>query len=258
MNLSMQRLLQLRLPARLAVLGVLATLSLGAVALPATALAAPLSCDLHCVITYGDARIAERQTALTKLSGAISDRAKDNHITADQANSLQADVTTNKNGLATLKTKLDAETVATAARQDVKSIYEQFRIFAVVLPRDYRTLELDVEIQVAHKLKDLEATLQSAVNGAPSNVKDQVTALYNDYVMQVSNAEAQIDAGQGELPQLTPGNFNTNQTAYKTALTNLRNDVHTASKDLHQAGKDLHQISELLKGSSKATPTATP
>lgn len=254
----MKRLVFFHMPARLATLGMLAALVAGVAALPATALAAPRVCDLHCVISYGDARIIERQAALTKLDTAITDRAQATHITSDQANSLHADVTTNSNGLGALKTKLDAETVVSAARQDVKAIYEQFRIYAVVLPRDYRTLELDIEINVAHKLKDLESKLQNAVDGAPSGIKDQLTTLYNDYVTQVSNAEAQIDAAQGELPQLTPANFNTNSTGYKTALTNLRNDVHTASKDLHQASKDLHAMSKLLKGSGGATATATP
>lgn len=254
----MKRLLSFHVSARRAALGVLAVLSLGGVALPATALAAPRICDLHCVITYGDARITERQEALTKLSNAISDRAEDKHITNDQANSLRADVNTNQSGLAALKTKLDAETTVSAARQDVKDVYEQFRIYAVVLPRDYRTLELDIEINVAQKLKSLEPKLQSAIDGAPSSMKDQLTTLYNDYVTQVSNAEGQIDAAQGELPQLTPANFNTNQTGYKTALTNLRSDVRTASKDLHQAAKDLHMMSELLTGSGGATATTTP
>lgn len=254
----MKRLLSFHLTMRRAALGALAVLSLGVVALPATALAAPGICDVHCVISYGDARISERQAALTKLGSAISERTSDKHITSDQANALQADVTTNQTGLEALKTKLDAETDATAARRDVKAIYEQFRIYAVVLPRDYRTLELDIEINVAHKLKDLEPRLQSAINGAPSSIKDQLTTLYNDYVTQVANAEAQIDAAQGELPQLTPANFNTNQTGYKTALANLRNDVHMGSKDLHQAGKDLHTIAKLLKGVGGTAPTATP
>lgn len=254
----MKRLQSFHWPVRQMMLGALVALTLGVLAVPATALAAPHLCDVHCVITFGDTRITERQAALTKLGSAIAERAKDAHITSDQANSLQADVTTNQTGLAALKSKLDAETQASAARQDVKDIYEQFRIYAVVLPRDYRTLELDIEINVAHKLKDLESKLQDAINGAPSGIKDQLTTLYNDYVLQVSNAEAQIDAAQGELPQLTPTNFNTDQTGYKTALTNLRNDVHTAAKDLHQAGKDLHQMSQLLKDAGGAAPTATP
>ncbi|HEX8034972.1 MAG TPA: hypothetical protein VF510_14040 [Ktedonobacterales bacterium] len=257
----MKRFLSFHWPVRLALLGALVALVallLGGVVLPATVLAAPRICDVHCVITYGDTRITERQAALAKLGSAISDRAKDKHITSDQANSLQSDVATNQTGLAALKTKLDAETQASAARQDVKNIYEQFRIYAVVLPRDYRTLELDIEINVGHTLKDLEPKLQTAIDSAPSGIKDQLTSLYNDYVLQVANAEGQIDAAQGQLPELTPTNFNTNQTGYKTALTNLRNDVHTASKDLHQAGKDLHQMRELLKGAGGTAPTATP
>jgi len=60
-----------RLPRRLAALGILSALA-ASVLLPAAALAAPAQAgacggDVKCIIAFGDARIAERQAALTKL-----------------------------------------------------------------------------------------------------------------------------------------------------------------------------------------------
>lgn len=263
----MKRSLSLRLIALSTALGALAVLGLGATALAAhaqpgipavavTATGTPHACDLACVIAFGDQRIADRQAALTKLSGAVHAHASDGTLTADQANTLQADITTNANGLAALKTKLDGETVATAARADVKDIYEQFRIFAVVLPRDYRQIEADIALNVTAKLKGLEPVIQSAISSAPSGIQAQLTTLYNDYTSQVTNAESQNDAAQAALPTLTPASFNANEAAYKTAEKNLTTDIQISRKDLHQAAKDLHQIAQLLKGSGVSAPKA--
>src|SRR6516164_9494061 len=109
------------------------------VLLPTTALAATSNCaakDVKCVITFGDQQIAARITALNKLSGVVTDDHNKKLIDDDHATSIQSDITTNINGLNALKTTLDAETSATNARQDVEKIYTQFRIYAVVLPRD--------------------------------------------------------------------------------------------------------------------------
>ena len=250
-----------------AALGVLTTLALGAPS-SATVLAAPRAalaasdttptatphtpCNLQCVIAFGDARIAERLTSLSKLNASVSARQSDATINSDQANALHADVSTNTAGLTSLKAKLDAETVESAARGDVKNIYEQFRIYAVVMPRDYRLLELDVEINIKDKLKALEPVIQAAIAGAPSGAQAQLTTLYNDYTMQVANAESQIDAAQGLYATLTPANYDTNKSGYDSDYTNYHNDIQTARKDLKAAGSDLHQIAQVLKANGAA------
>src|SRR5713226_4579065 len=157
-----------RMPKRFAAIGILSLLALGAF-IPATALAAgPTSqkcaaTGTHCWITLGDQLIAERQTSLTNLGSKITRRLNDQLITSDQASVLQADVSTNASGLAALQTKLNAETNAPAARQDVVNIFLQFRIYAVVLPRDYRRLYLDIAVNVDAKLRGLSEKLKQAI-----------------------------------------------------------------------------------------------
>src|SRR5579871_245832 len=119
---------------------VFAVLALGAL-IPATAFAASPTAtkcaanDTQCFITLGDQLISARQASLNTLSGKVTDRLNQQLISSDDANVLQADITTNEQGLTALQNKLNGETSASAAKQDVQNIFFQFRIYAVVLPR---------------------------------------------------------------------------------------------------------------------------
>ncbi len=204
--------------------------------------------DTQCFITAGDQFITLRQTALTTLSSKITARQNEHLITSDQANVLQSDVSTNQSGLAALKSKLDAETNPQAARQDVVNIFFQFRIFAVVLPRDYRRLYLDIAVNIDFKLRGLGPRVQQAINNAPAGEQAQLNTLFNDYKTQLSTAESQFDAAQADFPALTPANFNYNRSTYLSTLSKLDTAEHTIHTALKQAGSDLHQIAQILKG----------
>ena len=234
-------------------------------ALPAIALAAPqdtrCGTDIACVKKFGDDAIAKRQTSLdgatTRINGFVTKGA----LTSTQAGPLLDQITTNKNGLASLKTKLDGETDITAARTDVKNIYLQFRIYAVFLPRTRHVVALDIMTNVDNKLKGLEPKIEDAIAKAPADKKDQLNTAYSDFKAQLKEAEAQIDAAQGQLPVLTPNTYNTDRATYDKAFAALHADTKAAHDALKKARDDLHQIAMILKG-SKATPvpssTATP
>lgn len=214
--------------------------------------------DIQCLIVFGNQAIVSRQNALTTLSGKVTNQLNEGNIGSDQAATLQADVTTNQNNLTTLKSRLDGDTDAQVARQDVESIYTQFRIFAVVLPRDYRTLHVDIESVLDGKLKKLGPQLQQGISGAPASEQANLNTLYSDYQQQLATAETQIDTAIALLPTLTPANYNTDRTTYTSNLGKLKTAETTAHMALHQAAKDLHQIAQALKkGNSAATPTVT-
>ena len=241
------------IPRRFATFTILSILAL-VILVPSTAFAATNSThscaptDTQCFITVGDQFIALRQTALTTLSGKVTARENQNLITSDQSNVLQSDIGTNQSGLAALKSKLDAETDPKAARQDVVNIFFQFRIFAVVLPRDYRRLYLDVAVNIDIKLRSLGPKVQEAISNAPAGEQAELNTLFNDYKNQLSTAESQFDVAQAAFPALTPANFNYNRSTYQTTLSNLDTTEHAIHTALKQAGSDLHQIAQILKG----------
>ena len=237
-------------PKRLLLSGSLVLCFLSFALLPVTALAATPTCaatDVKCIIQFGDQQIANRIAALNKLSATITEDHNKHLIDDANADSLQADVTTNIDGLNTLKATLDAQTDAKAARQDVGKIYTQFRIYAVVLPRDYRRLHLAMEITVYNKLNALIEPTQRLIDNAPENKKDELNKLFADYKAQLSDTESNINLAQKTWPLLTPESDNTDRPTYTTNLKNLTTYVRTAHRDLHKAGADLHKISQILK-----------
>jgi hypothetical protein len=220
----------------------------GFTAMPAATLCAPT--DYQCVIKYGDAAIAARQTALSTLNGRVTGQFSDHRISASDNATLTGDISSNESGLSALKTKLDADTDAKTARADFKTIYTTFRIFAVVLPRDYHELWLDMIVLKDGQLQGDETLIQDAINGAPASVRAQANQLFTDYKTQVTNSQAQASAAQQIIPQLTPSAFNSDPTGYETTLATYRTDIHTAAVGTKAAISDLHQIVVLLKGAA--------
>lgn len=232
-------------------LGVMGIMAVSAL-LPTAVFAAPASAtkcaatDTACVIAVGDKLISDRQAALTKLSTTISNDLTAKKITSDQASALQSDVTTNQTGLTNLKTKLDAETTAKAAREDVANIFTQLRIFAVVLPRDYRHIQLDIEQNVKALMQTVAPAIQDAIAKAPADKQAKLNELFKDYQQQVAAAEAQIDIAQNAFPSMTPENFNLNRTTYEQTRKAVVEAVRDVRIDLHKAGDDLKQMARLL------------
>jgi hypothetical protein len=249
-----------QLPERLLIFASIAIGFLSLLALPATALAATptatptttppkqmcAATDVNCVIQFGNQQISNRLAALNKLNTAVSNDQKKHLIDDAQADLIQADITTNINGLNALKVTLDAEKDAKAARQDVEKIVVQFRIFAVVLPRDYKRLHLDIEITVEVVLKGLEAPVGDLINHSSADKAD-LNKLFSDFKYQVTDAENKINLAQQILPLLTVANFNNDHATYITNLKNLTTDEQIAHTDLHKAAADLHQITQNLK-----------
>jgi hypothetical protein len=196
--------------------------------------------SLQCVIDFGDARIADRITALQKLIDRVNNRI---HLTSDQKNAIISSATNAITGLQGLKTTLDKETDITKARADVKSIYVTYRIFAVQLPLDYATMVADLLSYVQTTLSGKEPTILAAIQkaGSPGNTMQ----LYQDLVAKVSDAATQISAAQALFPNMVPANYpGTQQT-----LQQIRTDLKTAHSDLETARSDLKQIIAALKAS---------
>jgi septal ring factor EnvC (AmiA/AmiB activator) len=240
-----------RLSTWMTIAGVVGMLTLFAL-LPATASAATAQStkctvtDTQCVITAGNQLIQARLTALNTLNGKVTTDLSSHKITSSQASSLQGDISTNESGLNTLKSKLDAETMAKNARADVLAMYTQFRIYAVVIPRDSRNLLLDIEENAQQLMTNVAPSIQAAINAAPASEQSKLKALYSDYQTQTSNASSQFTTANQDIPQMTPQAFNQTRSTYEGVRASLDKATSTASKDLHQAAKDLKQIVSIL------------
>lgn len=243
-----------------------------AAAVPSIALAAPsasASCNLSCLQSFGDKEIGKRLASLADATSKINTVVSKGHLTSTQATPLLNQITTNQNGLKSLQASLDAisgdtKDNETLARQDDKDIFAQYRIYAVFLPVLRHVVLLDVMTNVDQKMRAAQPKIEKAIDGDKTH-QAQLNTLYSDYKTQFAEAEAQIDAAQGQLPVLTPSTFNEHNGDYQTAWNTFKSDCQNAYNALKQAKNDLHQIVTILKGdvassngsNSSATPAAT-
>jgi hypothetical protein len=223
----------------LALVGALGLFGIAATAAP---VADAASCTtVSCVQQFGNQQIATRLTALEKLK---TDAKNNKALTEQQQDIIVNDANTNENGLNALKKQLDAETSLKPALADVKNIYVQFRIFAVVLPRDYGEIELFHEQNVSQRMTDAEVTINDLIQ-KDQNGKNiaQIKTLDQDYTNKLNDAGTNMKNAQGLIPSLVPANYPGTNSTLKT----YHQDLKTARLDLQGAAKDLHQMNQLLK-----------
>lgn len=227
----------------------------------------PQPVTLQCAVNFGNTQIDKRTTDLNTLSGKVQTQLNNGHITSAQAGPLTSDISTNESGLSTLKTKLDADTTLQDARTDIKSIYTNFRIYLVVLPRDYNEIWLDILTNVQAKMTSAGSQIQNAIN-AVTNLNDNdndgdlatINAAYSDYQAQLSAAQSQINTANGLVPQFTPQNLNADPTGYKGNWDAFRAAIKSAHGDVLAAAADLHKIAKVIKdliGEQHLAPGAT-
>lgn len=238
----------------LALVGAFGLVGMTASAAPLASAASPCT-TVTCVQQFGDKAINDRLGALEKLKVSAQTADKNKNITDAQRDSIVSDANVNENGLKSLKSKLDAETDMKSAVADVKNIFVQFRIYAVVLPRDYGEILLFHEQNVTGRMTDLEPTIADLIQ-KDKNAGHDVTkllALQSDYISKLTDASKNETAAQGLIPSLIPANYpGTNGT-----LKTYRADLKTAHQDIIGAASDLHQIYQILKADLGSTATGS-
>lgn len=223
-------------------LALVGALSLFGIAAAAAPVADAASCTtVSCVQQFGNQRIQERLTALEKLK---TDAKNNKALTGQQQDIIVNDANSNENGLNALKKQLDAETAIKPALADVKNIYVQFRIYAVVLPRDYGEIELFHEQNASQRMTDAEVTIDALIQ-KDQNGKNigQIKTLDQDYMNKLNDASTNMKGAQGLIPSLVPANYPGTNSTLKT----YHQDLKTARLDLQGAANDLHQMTQLLK-----------
>jgi hypothetical protein len=202
--------------------------------------------DLTCVKTVGDGLINNR---IKDLNAFVSRVQSHQFLTDAQKQQLVSDAQTNISGLTTLKGTLDGETDITKARIDVHNIFQQFRIYAIVLPRDTDEVWTFHLTSVQTTMASKESDIQTAINNSKLTDKTQANNLLADYTAKLNDAAAQVTTVQGLFPQLTPANYDANPTGIDGVKKTIRGDLDTGHSDVKVAYADLLKIRDLIKDS---------
>lgn len=207
---------------------------------------------LQLIISKSDSAIAQRLTSLQDASTKINGLVK---LSSAQKTQFTGEITTDINGLTSLKTKIDADTDVTTARADYKTIFTTYRIYAEFLPQVHLLVASDTMDVTADKLSDLATKLQARIQAAgnPSNL----TSLLSDMQAKIADARTQYSNVQSQVTSLTPQSYDNDPTGTTATLKNARSEIQTGASDLKAALADAKQIISSL-GSSSTTPTPTP
>ena len=221
-------------------------LGLGAVAVPAGAATRPTidpaaragaaDAALAALQADGADAIAKRQAQLTKLGGKLAAQPA-----CDTGGTQAALVTSDAAGLTSLGAKLAAETTASAAKDDVQSIFQDFRVYLVVTPQVYSTSACGHIQAATDRLTTIAATLSTRVDAAAAGGADMTAAKASlaDLTAKVDSAHTAGTAAAASLSGIGPDHGDqsvlaANQAAVAAARTQLvgaRTDLATAVAD---------------------------
>jgi hypothetical protein len=197
---------------------------------------------LQNIISKGDQEITRRLTSLNEASTKISSNTK---LNASDKSYLSTEVSTEITGLTSLKTKLDADTTVSTAGADAKSIYDDYRVYALVLPKIWLVKTADDQQVVQDKLSALSAKLQTRINNAKAKNKDvaQLQTELNDLNTNVTNARNISSSMEQKVLTLQPSDYNSDHAL----LTGDKAQLQQAHTDNVAAWNDAKNIVQTLK-----------
>lgn len=190
----------------------------------------------------GDAEISRRLTQLGNLNSLITSATR---ITASDRTALSAQVSSETSGLTSLKTQLDGETTMAAAITDAKSIFSDYRVYALITPKIHLIKVADDQQVNEANLMALATKLQSRLTAAQSKGKN-VTTLQTtlaDLNAKVKAAQAISSSIEASVIGLQPSDYNSNHAVLSDDAAQLK----TAHSDNQAAYDDAKTIVQGIK-----------
>lgn len=213
----------------------------------ASAASSGQSARLTNIITRSNNEITMRINSLNTASTKIQDM---QNVSAATKTSLSNQIQTDISGLTTLKTKIDGDTDITTARNDEKTIFGSFRIYALVIPQVYDLSAVSRITTINGLMTTLASKLQTRITTAQTagkNVAPLQSAL-SDLTAKNADALSQGNAAQTLVSSLAPDQGDASVAASnKTALQAAHNDIKAANTDFQTARQDAKTIIQGLE-----------
>ncbi len=207
-----------------------------------------------------DKEIKRRIDALNKFSERMSAMVR---VGGEDKSKLQEEIAAQIKLLTDLQVKISAETSTTSLKEQVKSITDSYRVYALVLPKVAITAAAARVNTLAVQMTTLGAKLEARLNTAETagaNISVAQTALI-DYKAKVADAKIQADAAVSGIANLQPDSGDASIKATNVAaLQAAHKKIQAAQQDLVAARKDVNTIRQNLpkvRVDAQATTTAS-
>ncbi|MCX6793271.1 MAG: hypothetical protein NTY12_04575 [Candidatus Falkowbacteria bacterium] len=194
--------------------------------------------NLKTVITKGSNMIDMRLNALNRAKTSINK----SKLSANQKTSLIAMIDENINGLTNLKTKLVAETDLALAKADLSSMFTDYRIYGVFMPKLNALRIIDMNSNNLDKIQTTTFTnYQTKIDALKASNGDAALIAK----MEAGLAKAKTDASKTsslisstmiKAQNLKPADY---PTQSKTILKDIKNNLKTIHNDFKLIRTDL-------------------
>jgi hypothetical protein len=183
--------------------------------------------QLQLIISRGNNEITRRLTTLNKLSSKIS---SDTKLSASDKSNLTDEVNTEIGDLTSLKTTLDGETLVANAKTDAQSIFTEYRVYALVMPKIYLVKTADAQQITETKLTTLAGKIQNDITADQKAGKDvsSLQTTLNDMTAKVQAAQSISSNIESSVVNLQPSDYNSDHTV----LSGDNAQLKTAQSDI--------------------------
>jgi hypothetical protein len=192
--------------------------------------------------TKGTAEIERR---ITNLNQSLTGLAASTKLTASDKAALTSTVQAELVGLTALKSKLAADTTLAECVADVQSIFNDYRVYALLLPKVRMVTVTDRFTNVESELTALQPQLQTVVDTQKAGGRDtdSMQASLNDMQTKTAAAEGLTSGLVASLLALQPTDYDANHAV----LITYRSTLGTALTDIQAANTDAKSVVAALK-----------
>ena len=189
----------------------------------------------------GAAQTAKR---ITSLNAGVSKVNGNKTLTDGDRSTVLGRLNTDLTAMSTVEAKIAADTTVKSALSDYRSIFTDYRVYAVVLPQSYEAAAGDGLTDTAiPKLQSAHDKLAANLAANPSKWTDAMKAQLTDMQAKLSDAGTRANGLAARALAVTPAAYN----ADKTLIANIRTDLKAALADTKAASADAHSLVAALK-----------
>ena len=215
----------------------------GTAVLPTSqALASTTATTLSGVKAEAAAAISVRESA---LQAAVSAYTSNPFLTSADRSAILTTLNSDLSGLQALAPVIQADTTLSKALSDYRTIFTQYRVFALALPQSrFAASADDLTGTVVPHLTDAQSRLQALLAG-PDSAKNTpaVQAAMTDLASQISAITTATNGLAATVLAYTPPEWNAN----RTLLAQPRADLVTARADARTAHHDVATVVAALQ-----------
>lgn len=196
--------------------------------------------------TRATTEITKRLAALTSLVTKIDNI---NKLSDTQKSAFSSDIQANITALTALKTKIDADSDTQTLQSDVKSIVENYRIFALYVPKIHLLTGANTASEIATNLNGLIAKFQTRITAVQRTGKD-VTVLQTaitELQAEINTINISAQEITNSVKSLDPAGYPSNMTSLQTAQQSLK----IIKTNIQAARQNAQKIIDSLKSLQK-------